>query len=313
MICPRCNTELPDSATTCSQCGSPVSAAPAFSYLPSGAPQWPTMAPPYVPYQVPGLPAAQQPGFTPLAPVPAVPVRKSRLSIPVILVLFVASILVGGSATYGILVLQGRSNPTAQQQQQTTPIGLSPAAGGSTPTPTATVSPTAQSGQLPTPTSFKTGTSPDLGFSMQYPSDWVQDSPQSSPAGNKAIAFHPPTQAQLPVFLQVGQISVANSATVTSTAEVNQANITGFGSSNSLLNPQPVTNSPKQRKIGNVSWDEQDTIFTTGNGAGIHVVSLTVKHNKNYYNILFFAPSSVFDEAMTKYYTKMLNTFQFTA
>jgi hypothetical protein len=148
---------------------------------------------------------------------------------------------------------------------------------------------------------------------MQYPSDWIQDTPQSSPAGNKAIAFHPPTQAQLPVFLSVGEISTANSATVKSTAEVNQANTDGFGSSNNLLNPQPVTTTPKQRTIGSASWDEQDTLYTTGNGTAIHLVTLTVKHSKNYYNILFFAPSSVFDEAMTKYYTQMLNTFTFTA
>ena len=260
-----------------------------------------------MPYQAPGMPIAQQPGF---APVPAAPpVRKSRLSIPIILLLFIVSILVGGGITYGILALQGQSNSSAPQQL---PLVLSPAAGGSTPTPAATASPSASAttDQLPTPTSFKKGTSSDLGFTMQYPSDWVQDSTQSSTAGNKSIAFHP--QAQLPVFLAVGQISATNSVMVKNTTEVNQATITYFGSGNSLLNPQPVANSPKQRMIGSASWDEQDTVFTAGDGTAIHVVSLTVKHSKNYYNILFYAPSSVFDEAMTKYYMTMLNTFQFT-
>ena len=259
------------------------------------------------------MPFAQEAGPAPVAPLPAAPARKSTLSIPVVLVLFIASILVGGGLTYGILTLQGQANSNSQQQPP--PLVLSPAAGGTTPTPTATASPSASAttGQLPTPTSFKKGTSPDLGFTMQYPSDWIQDTPQSSPAGNKAIAFHPPTQAQLPVFLNVGEISTANSATVKSTAEVNQANTDGFGSSNNLLNPQPVTSAPKQRMIGSTSWDEQDTLYTTGNGTAIHLVTLTVKHSKNYYNILFFAPSSVFNEAMTKYYMQMLGTFQFTA
>src|SRR5881275_1289718 len=201
MICPRCNTELPDSATSCSRCGSLVSAAPSFSYLPAGAPQWPTMLPPHFSYQAPAMPFAQEAGPAPVAPVPAAPARKNTLSIPVVLVLFIASILVGGGLTYGILTLQGQANSNSQQQPP--PLVLSPAAGGTTPTPTATASPSASAttGQLPTPTSFKKGTSPDLGFTMQYPSDWIQDTPQSSPAGNKAIAFHPPTQAQLPVFL----------------------------------------------------------------------------------------------------------------
>jgi len=64
MFCPRCNTELSDSASICSQCGSPVSAGPTtsspserpqastFSYLPAGAPQWPTTATLNIPYGI---------------------------------------------------------------------------------------------------------------------------------------------------------------------------------------------------------------------------------------------------------------------
>src|SRR5437899_10286095 len=44
MNCPRCNTELPDSATYCVRCGAPIQSA-RFSYLPAGAPSWPTRTP----------------------------------------------------------------------------------------------------------------------------------------------------------------------------------------------------------------------------------------------------------------------------
>lgn len=320
MLCPRCNTELPDSAVICSQCGSQVSALrpqpPTFSYLPAGTPQWPTTVPPNLPYQTPGMPSMYAGAGSALdtsnaANTPGRSARKrGSLGVPAILLLFIVSILVGGGLTYGILALQGQSNASAQKPLPVISLTPRPATTPSTPT-TQSPTPSGSSNQLPTPTSFKTTSSSDLGFSMQYPSDWVQDPPQQSTTGNKDIAFHP--QQQLPVYLQVGQISATNSATVNSTSEVNQANIDGFGSSNSLTNEQNLTNTPKTRTIGGASWDEQDTTFADSNGNTIHVVSLTVKHTRYYYNILYFAPGSVYDEAMSKYYTQMLNSFLFTA
>src|SRR6266536_1137564 len=41
MNCPRCNTELPDSAIFCVKCGSTIRPA-SFSYLPTGVPAFPT-------------------------------------------------------------------------------------------------------------------------------------------------------------------------------------------------------------------------------------------------------------------------------
>lgn len=146
---------------------------------------------------------------------------------------------------------------------------------------------------------------------MQYPSDWVEDQLQQTTSGNLSIAFHP--QRQLPVYFRVGEISATNSASVPSTSVVNQVNIDNFGSNNNLTNAQTLTNTPQQRTIGGMTWDEQDTMFTASDGSLIHVVSLTVKHNKNYYNILYFAPSNVYDEAVQKYYGQMLNTFKFTS
>ena len=319
MLCPRCNTELSDSASVCSQCGSPVFAAaavqtqaPAFSYLPPGAPRWPTTASPQIPYTLAGQ---TQRTYTSAPPgsrdkdelEPERPRRKpGALSVPFVLLLLFASILVGGGLSYGALALQNLNN---SPQQQTRVIPLTPVA---TTTPGAQSStPTTTGDQLPTPGSFQRAVSTELGFSMQFPSGWVQDKTQQISNGNKNIVFHPSTQ--LPVTLLIAQISAANSAQATGTAEINTANIQGFGSANSLPSPQVLTNTPTTRTIGGVSWDEEDAVFAPSGGLSIHVVSLAVKHNVYYYNILYFAPTSAYDEAMAKYYTKMLDSFQFTS
>ena len=323
MLCPRCNAELSDSATVCSQCGSPVFAAPmqpqasSFSYLPAGAPRWPTTASEQTPYVIAGQTQRAYPD-TPLAtsdtPEPERSRRKAgSLSLPVVLLLLFASILVGGGLAYGAAALQNRDNGP----QQAHGISLTPAA-SATPAPSSTpgaaLSPTpgATGDQLPTPVSFQRGVSTDLGISMQFPSGWVQDKTQQGTNGNKNIAFHPSTQ--LPVTLFIAQISATNSAQVTSTSDINTANIQGFGTANSLPSPQVLTSTPTSRKVGGVNWDEEDAVFASSSSSdALHVVSLAVKHNVYYYNILFFAPSSAYDEAMSKYYTKMLDSFQFTS
>jgi hypothetical protein len=334
MLCPRCNTELPDSASVCSQCGSPVSAgasmpyqAPAFSYLPAGTPQWPASASPQLPYIIAGQ---TQRSSTDLATAsrtsrdeaePGRPRRKAgSLAFPVALLLIFASILVGGGLTYGALALQNRANGPQQPARvipltpaaTATPAAQSPTPGATSPTPgVQSPTPTTTGNQLPTPVSFQRGVSTDLGFSILFPSDWVQDKTQQVSNGNKDIAFHPSTQ--LLVTLYIAQISAANSAQITSTSDINTANIDGFGTNNSLPSPQVLTNTPTTRMIGGVSWDEEDAVFSPPSGTAIHVVSLAAKHNVYYYNILFFAPASAYDEAMSKYYTKMLNSFQFTS
>lgn len=326
MICPRCNTELADSATFCPQCGTPVSAAapaqpsvPGFSYLPAGAPAWPTTASAQMPYAVAGQTQRTQPYTQPASSERAEPPRSRRgsLGLPMILLLVFASILVGGGLTYGALALQN----IGKSPEQTRVIPLTPvpsATPATTPTPgpsttpgTLSPTPSTTGNQLPTPISFQRGVSTDLGISLQFPSGWVQEKTQQGSNGNKDIAFHPSTQ--LPISMIILQISAANSAQISNVSDINTANIQEFGSANSLPNPQISTNTPTSRVIGGATWAEEDAVFTTSSGLAIHVVSLSVKHNVYYYNILFFAPSSSYDEAMAKYYKKMLDTFQFTS
>jgi hypothetical protein len=307
MNCPRCNTELPDSAIFCVNCGSTIRPA-SFSYLPAGVPAWPIKLPQNALYRTgpdsQSAPFVQNEASSDEAKI-ADTSKKSRLGIPAIIGLFVLSILIGGGLTFGILYANGQ-RLSLGPQPTLPPVQLPTRSASSTP---GSLTPTAQGNQLPTPTAFQSANSTDLGISLQYPSDWVEDPAQKSSAGNTYVAFHP--QQQLPVSLDIGRLSTNNSSQVKNTTEINQANIQGFGSANSLSNLKMLTNTPQQRTIGGITWDEQDATYSTSNGETIHVVSISVKHKNIYYNILYFAPTSVYDEAVQKYYSQMLNTFKF--
>jgi hypothetical protein len=309
MNCPRCKTELPDSAIFCVNCGSTMRPA-SFSYLPAGVPAWPTEMPKNAAYSrgsdSQSVPFVQNEAGQAISE-NAAATKKARLGIPAIIGLFALSILFGGGLTFGILYANGQRLSFGPQPTQH-PVQLPTRSASSTP---GLLTPTTQGNQLPTPTAFQSAKSTELGISIQYPSDWVQDPAQKSTAGNTFVAFHP--SQQLPVSLDIGRLSSSNSLQVKNTTEINQANIQGFGSVNSLINLKMLTDTPQHRTIGGMTWDEQDATYSTSNGEVIHAVSISVKHNQIYYNILYFAPTSLYDEAVQKYYSQMLNTFKFTA
>lgn len=309
MNCPRCNTELPDLAVFCVQCGSTIRPA-TFSYLPTGVPAWPTEQLKDTHYTN-GAPSESalfvvQSEASSGKSSYAAPFKKNRLGIPAIIGLFILSLLIGGGLTFGILYLNGQRlsigpQPTLKLLKLPTP-STSPTAVSLTPTP--------QGNQLPTPTAFQSATNKDLGISLQFPSDWIQDPAQKTTSGNTSVNFHP--QQNLPVSMFIARLSSSVSAQVTDTNEVNQANIQGFGTNNNLQNFKALANTPQHRTIGGFSWDEQDATYSTSSGLLIHVVSISVKHNAIYYNILYFAPDSAYDEAFQKYYSPMLNSFKFS-
>jgi len=309
MNCPRCNTELPDSAVFCVQCGSTIRPA-TFSYLPTGVPAWPTEQLKGTQYKsgAPSEPAqfVVQSEASPVESSNATSPKKKRPGIPAIIGLFILSILIGGGLTFGILYANGQ-RLSIGPQPTLKPLQLPTRSASSTPT---SLTPTPQGNQLPTPTAFQSATSKELGISLQFPSDWVQDPAQTTSSGNTSVNFHP--QQSLPVSMFIAKLSSSVSAQVTDTSEVNQANIQGFGTNNNLLNYKALTNTPQHRTIGEINWDEQDATYSTSSGLLIHVASISVKHNAIYYNILYFAPDSAYDEAFQKYYSPMLNSFKFS-
>ena len=310
MNCPQCNTELPDSAIFCVQCGSTIRQA-TFSYLPTGAPAWPKEPLKSYPYNN-GVPSesdqhvVQGEASSIVSSNAATSKKKKRLGIPAVIGLFILSILIGAGLTFGILYLNGQ-RLSIGPQPALKPLQLPTQSASPTPE---SATPTPQGNQLPTPTTFQSTTSRELGISLRFPSDWVQDPAQTTTSGNTSVSFHP--QQNLPVSMYIAKLSSSVSAQVTNPNEVNQANIQGFGSSNNLLNYKALTNTPQHRLIGGINWDEQDATYNTSNGLLIHVVSISVKHNAIYYNILFFAPSSVYDEAFQKYYSQMLTSIKFS-
>ncbi len=304
MTCPQCGNNLPDSATFCPKCGSTFRPV-AFSYLPAGAPAWPT-SPPSRPLYATATASSAENELRSVSPSVAKP-RRSTGSILIMLALFILTPLIGIGATLGVLWANGQIGGGAVHASVHVPAVSQQTPTANTPTPAGTSS--AQGNQLPTPTAFQTATSPQLGITVKYPSDWVQEAPQTTSAGNTSVLFHP--QQQLPVEVSIGRLSAQNSSNVPSASVVNQVNIQGFGSNQNLKNPQNLTDTPQHSMIGGVSWDQQDTTFLTDNGDLIHVVSLSVKYKNLYYNILYFAPGSVYDEAMQKYFKPMFDSFRF--
>ncbi len=299
MNCPQCGNVLPDSATICPRCATAIRPA-SFSYLPPGTPPWPTMVPPGLFYASGALVQPAQQGVSVPTAQSAVKPKRSALGMFVIVALFILSPLVGVGATLGTLWSNGEF-PVHSIQVKGGPIKITPVPVSPTP---------AASGQLPTPSSFQKTTSTELGVALQYPADWIEDSPQSN-SSLVFVSFHP--QQQLGIEFVVQHLSSDNSATIGSTTQLNQAILSDFSKSQGIHNFHGIAAASPQRTIGGVPWDEQDGAFTNDSGDAFHLVIISVQHNKLYYSIYFFVPNVVFDEAMQKYFQPMLDSFQFTS
>jgi len=308
MKCPQCNAELPEAATYCHSCGSPVRPA-TFSYLPPGTPAWPTTIP-QKPSTIAGASAqtAQQKekeSISSTKPLSARPKRSAR-TVLMITALFILVPLVGIGATLGMLWFNGElpiktvnaslSGPTPSAKQ-------TPTSNASTPTAQA------QTNRLPTPSSFQTTTVAAVGVTLKYPKEWVKDVPQSTSDNSIILSFHP--QQASGIVLYVERFSSSTSAKLTSTNDVNQGILSAFQSTQGVNNLRPVSPPNPQLTIGGVQWDEQDATFTTNSGLQYHLTTIAVQYKQIYYDILYYAPAVVYNEAMQKYFQPMLKSLQF--
>jgi hypothetical protein len=304
MNCSRCAAELPESATFCSRCGATTVSgsvtSSVFSYLPAGAPPWPSTVPTKAAY-APGSVASAQPAGV----VPVSKPRRSAGSIVTTVALIVLAPLIGIGITLGILASQGLFPPgSANAQPRNNIIPKQQPA-----TPVAAATPTTTQGSLPVPTSFKTTNSKDVNVSVQYPGDWVAETPQKSTSFTSLI-IHTPQQQQTGIEFFVARYTDTTSASITSPDEINQANVTGIGQQQPDANVQIVSSG--KPTIGGTQWSQEDATYVDSTSSmKIHFVTISAQHNKIYYNIAFLVPDQYYGEAMQKYIQHMLDSFQF--
>lgn len=231
--------------------------------------------------------------------------RRSAGSIVTTVALIVLAPLIGIGITLGILASQGLFPPgAANAQPRNTIIPKQQSA-----TPVAAATPTTTQGSLPTPTSFKTTNSKDVNVSVQYPGDWVAETPQKSTSFTSLI-IHTPQQQQTGIEFFVARYTNTISASITSPDEINQANVTGIGQQQTGANVQIVSSG--QPTIGGTKWSQEDATYVDGTSSmKIHFVTISAQHNKIYYNIAFLVPDQYYGEAMQKYIQHMLDSFQF--
>ena len=216
--------------------------------------------------------------------------RRSTGSIVTTVALIVLAPLLGIGITLGIL-----ASTIIPKQQPATPV--------------AAATPTTTQGSLPAPTSFKTTNSKDVNVSVQYPGDWVAETPQKSTSFTSLI-IHTPQQQQTGIEFFVARYTDTTSASITSPDEINQANVTGIGQQQTGANVQIVSSG--QPTIGGTKWSQEDATYVDGTSSmKIHFVTISAQHNKIYYNIAFLVPDQYYGEAMQKYIQHMLDSFQF--
>lgn len=301
MKCPQCNTELPDSAIFCVQCGSTIRQS-SFSYLPSGTPAWPTEQLQSAQYRTTPSQSTQYiaPSETSSKVSSSSAPSKKRLGIPAILGLCVLSILIGGGLTFGILYLNGQRLAVGPQQTLK-PLQL--------PTQSASSTPTSSTPTSSTPTAFQTINSTDLGISINYPSDWVTDPAQKS-ADSAYVGIHP-QQQQTGIYLAIERFTTSGSAKISNPSAINQLNLSQFQNQQDISNFQLITPVSAKRTIGGVQWDEQDATFSNTNNVSFHLTTIAVQYKKLYYDILFYSPASSYDNTVQNFILPMLNSFKF--
>jgi hypothetical protein len=306
MNCPQCGAELSNSATSCPRCGTSLRPT-SFSYLPAGAPPWPNTLPQGYSYG-PATAIQTPPTTAPAATsVPAPKPRRSAGAMLLVIVLVTLSVVLGVGGTLGILALNGRFAPAPKVTASSTSTPVATPGSG---TPSVTPAATPQGNLLPTPTSFITIKSQAVGVSLKYPGDWIADPPQSNSNGS-TVNLHP--QQQIGVDFIIKRLSSSATTTVGSADAFNQASLQSLSSDSNIHNYSEIQPANATPTIAGVQWFERDATLANADNVVFHVSIISVVHNKLLYNIFYYAPGVAYSEAMQKYYSQMLASFQFTS
>lgn len=305
-FCPQCGTPVYQSvATPVAHLQTPANlqlppasqgtnvAQPMFSYLPAGAPPWPST----IPQERPSSRPSPQVTTTETK----AKVERYKPSIRgamLIAFLVVLTPVLGALFTLGTLYAQG-------QLGTTNPVGQ-PAPTSRTPATIVTATPSAQTDQLPTPTAFRQTSNVDVNVSFKYPTDWMADAPQKS-TDVTSLSVHP--SQQLGIIFIVRRFSQSTSSSIQSPDQINQDLVSRLGTN--VKDIQAVPAPADQPLVGGVKWVEQDGILVDSNGSKLHFATLSVQHNKRYYNIIASMPDLYYNEALHKYINPILGSLRF--
>ncbi|MBV8694386.1 MAG: zinc ribbon domain-containing protein [Chloroflexi bacterium] len=312
MNCSRCQAEIQDTATFCPQCGTPVyqsvttpvpsmqteahlqlppaSQRAMFSYLPTGTPPWPST----ISQELPSNRPSPQLTMTDMR-AQAERKKPSMRGAVLIAFLLVLTPILGALFTLGALYAKGEWGST----------NIVPQPALQAPAPILAPTPSVQTDQLPTPTTFKETSNADVNVSFKYPTDWQAQAPQKS-TDSTSLAVQ---SAQQPTIIFIVQrLSDSTSLSIRSADAINQQVFSNVSST--YQDTQAVPAPTNQPLVGGVNWPEQDATFTDS-GNKIHFATLSVQHNKSYYNIVVFIPALYYDEAMRKYINPILSSLRF--
>ncbi|QBD81337.1 hypothetical protein EPA93_37330 [Ktedonosporobacter rubrisoli] len=161
---------------------------------------------------------------------------------------------------------------------------------------------------MPSPSSFKKLSDADLNVSLQYPADWTQESPQKT-AASSVLGIH--SSQQFGITFNVVRFSDTSSSSISDPNQINQVAISQFSGQQGVSNVQLLKPANSQPTIGGAKWVQAEAMVIATNGLKFHIATISVQHNKDYYNIQVFAPDDYYSEAVQKYIQPMLSSWQF--
>ena len=260
-----------------------------------------TLYPPTQPYLT-GQGYGVPPGHTP-------PPSKQRSNVALIIVCICVALAIISVGTFGAVYLL--HNNSAGPTQTTTNTNASPtsvATPTSAPSPSPTLSPTPSPSPTPsiTPTpmpdpgfTWCDATCTSNGFSVEYPSTWLQQPTSDSTGTQFANSSQPDEFAAFKTpgitTMNAGQLVIA---------DLNH----NFSSQPGYMTPTPTTSS--NATIGGENWTYQIAYYQF-NGQTERIEVYATLYQGKAYIIELQAPDAQFDTANTQYFESMLGRFQF--
>lgn len=311
MKCTHCaadQAEARDGYGKCSICGadaavihnSPPRSTQTHSYLPVGAPAWPTSIPANL--TLVDAPATR---VVPLSP-GRKHIRAARARGRVLLLglLLLLPPLLGAGITYGLLRLGGGH---AQPIPLHTRSALDVVASDTQATTPALQQPASQRTPLTTSTAYMQESDPDLNLTFQYPTGWTANAPDKNDLRTTVTLASSDQGIQFAVV----HYSEKTTSKLSGPNDLNQEVLSALGSNQNVAQVQPTQTLTAQPQIASQVWQQKEGLVTLTSGNVVHVNSLTVRYKQSYYNIQMYTPQDIYQEALTKYLQHMLDSMRF--